>query len=267
LICGGIFFTAGVVYILFSSHIAALAAATVPDLASIERFKGLLFIVFTTLLLFFIIYAMLLRINRQQGRLLNFGNRLIAAERRAAALVVADSAAREIGNLLMTLEYYIQELPDTACNEKSDALQRVKTAQARLKRLAKSLAAVTGRKTKKEYFDLAAAVKDAISFAGKHRNFSYCKVSLRGLEQVMFMGNLLLVYQMILNLYFENIIQLMSIFRTYSPKYGSELRKDCLCQLNTYLPYVNTIGFANSGMKIAEIFISHRIKLSSKQIN
>jgi two-component system sensor histidine kinase HydH len=200
LICGGVFFTAGVFYILFSSHISALAAATVPDLASIEKFKGLLFIAFTSLLLFFIIYAMLLRINRQHRRLLNFGNRLIAAERRAAALVVADSAAREIGSLLMAIEYYIQELSDTAPNEKSEALQRVTTAQIRLKKLARNLAAATGRQAKKEYFDLAAAVREAISFARSHRSLNSCTIEFTGTGEIMFMGNLLLIYQAILNL-------------------------------------------------------------------
>lgn len=196
----GVFFAAGVGYILFSSHFAALTAATVPDLASIEKTKGLLFIVFTTVLLFCVLYAMLLRLDRQQRRLLNFGNRLIAAERQASALVLADSVAHEVSNLLMTLEYHVQELADAAGEEKKDALQKVNSSQDRLKALARRLARVSGREARKTYFNLFAAVSDALAFAEKHRSLRFCKIEQTGPEDLMFMGNLLLIYQMILNL-------------------------------------------------------------------
>ncbi len=195
-----VFFAAGVGYILFSSHIAALTAATVPDLASIERTKGLLFIVFTTVLLFCVLYTMMLRIDRQQHRLLNFGNRLIAAERQASALVLADSVAREISNLIMTLEFNIQELADAAGHEKPAALEKVNAAQERLKALARRLARASTWHASKEYFNFFASVKDALAFAEKHRSLRSCKISLKGPQELMFMGNLLLVYQMILNL-------------------------------------------------------------------
>lgn len=196
----GIFLVAGVVYILFSTHLAALAAPSVTDLSAIEKFKGLLFIAFTTVLLFCIIYGMLVRLDRQHRRLLNFANRLIAAERQASALVLADSVAHEISSLLMTLEYNIEELADAAGEQKSGALQKVNDAQNRLKNLARKLARVSSLQAKKEYFNFFAAVRDALTFARKHRSLRFFKIDLRGPEDLMFMGNLFLVYQMILNL-------------------------------------------------------------------
>jgi len=196
----GVFFAAGVAYILFSSHIAALAAPSVSELESIEKFKGLVFIVFTTVLLFCIIYGMLARLDRQHRWLLNFGNRLIAAERQASALVLADSVAHEISSLLMTLEYNIEELADAAGEQKPGALKKVNDAQDRLKNLARKLARASSLQATKEYFNLFAAVRDALTFAGKHRSLRFCEIDLKGPEDLMFMGNLFLVYQMVLNL-------------------------------------------------------------------
>ena len=195
-----VFFALGMAYIVFSSHLAAVAAGTIPHMESIERTKGILFVVVTTGLLFGIIYGMLLRIDRQQRRLLSFGNRLIAAERQASALVLADSVAREISTLVMTLEYNIEELAEAAGEEKPVALGKVNSAQTRLKDLVRRLTQMESRHARKSYFDLCAAVKDALTFVEKHRNLRACRIHFRGPDQLMFMGSLILVYQAVLNL-------------------------------------------------------------------
>ncbi|MFP4194724.1 MAG: sensor histidine kinase [Desulfobacterales bacterium] len=197
-----VFFMAGVIYILLSSHIAALAAATVPDLASIEKIKGFLFIIFTALLLFFVIYFLMIKIERQQRRLLNFGNRLIAAERRAATAVLADSVSHEIGNVLMNVEYYSSELEEAEGEEKLAAVKRINDARIRLSNLARRLGNVARHlgEESRELINFSAAIKDALGFAGRHRRLRSVRVELDAPNELMFMGNLLLIYQMVINL-------------------------------------------------------------------
>ncbi|MFW6082100.1 MAG: sensor histidine kinase [Desulfosalsimonas sp.] len=196
------FFAAGVAYILLSSHIAALAAATVPDLAFIEKTKGFLFIVFTTLMLFAAIYALMLKIDHQQRRVLNFGNRLIAEERRATAAVLADSVSHEIGTVLMSIEYYTTELEEATGEEKAAALEKINQDRAKLGSIARRLGNVARQigDENSDFFNLSAAVKDSLGFAGRHRKLRKCRVDMEGPGEIMFMGNLLLIYQMTINM-------------------------------------------------------------------
>ncbi|MFP3980261.1 MAG: sensor histidine kinase [Desulfobacterales bacterium] len=203
LLVSACFFVAGVIYILLSSRIAALTAATIPELAFIEQIKGFVFIVCMTLLLFGVIYGLLLRIYRQHQRLMNFGNRLIAAERQATAAVFADSVAHDLGNVLMSLEYYTGELAECAGADKAAALEQLGASQARLRSLVKRLSAAGGRppgEGKKQYFNLAFAVNDALRFAEKHRSMRSCRVEFRAPGEWMVTGYLLLIYQMTINL-------------------------------------------------------------------
>ncbi|MGM0454157.1 MAG: sensor histidine kinase [Thermodesulfobacteriota bacterium] len=203
LVISAVFFAAGIAYILLSSHIAALFAASVPDLATIEKIKGIIYVVVTTILLFGLLYGQLLRIQRQQRKLLNFGNRLIDAERQATAGVFADSVAGEISNVLMTMEYNINILVEGKPEEKQAAMANINRSQARLNSLARRLGKVGGSRagqTKQDYFDLSAALKDAIDFAGKHQKLRSCALEFRGPDSLMFMGNPLLIYQMLINL-------------------------------------------------------------------
>ncbi|MBS3731886.1 MAG: HAMP domain-containing histidine kinase [Desulfobacterales bacterium] len=203
LLVSACFFVAGVSYILLSSRIAALTAATIPELAFIEQIKGFLFIVCMTLLLFGVIYGLLLRIHRQHQRIMNFGNRLIAAERQATAAVFADSVAHDLGNMLMSLEYYTGELAETTGEEKAAALGQLTESHARLKSLVQRLTAAGGRppgEAQKQYFNLVFALNDALRFAEKHRSVRSSKVELKAPGEWMFMGHLLLIYQMTINL-------------------------------------------------------------------
>ncbi|MFW6272086.1 MAG: ATP-binding protein [Desulfosalsimonas sp.] len=197
-----VFFAAGVLYILLSSHIAALTAATVPDLASIEKIKGFMFVVFTSLLLFFVIYFLMIKIDRQQRRILNFGNRLIAAERRAATAVLADSVSREIGNVLMNVEFYCSELEDATGEKEVEAVRQVNDARTKLNTLARRLGNVSRHmgEQSRELINLSSAVKDALGFAGRHRRLRFTSINLDAPNELMFMGNLLLIYQMVINL-------------------------------------------------------------------
>lgn len=196
------FFCAGVGYILLSSHIAAIAAATVPDLASIEKIKGLLFIACTTLLLFFVVFGLMRRIDRQQRRLLNFGNRLIAAERRATAAVLADSVSHDIGNVLMSLEYYTNEMVEARDAEKKTAMEKIGDSLSRLNSLARRMGKISGHLANeaREYLNLPHALQDALDFASRHRSLRSCRLDVEAPEELMFMGNLLLIYQMVINL-------------------------------------------------------------------
>ncbi|MCF8037064.1 MAG: HAMP domain-containing histidine kinase [Desulfobacteraceae bacterium] len=203
LLVSACFFAAGVIYILISSRLAALTAATIPELAFIEQIKGFLFIVCMTLLLFGVIYGLLLRIYRQHQKLVNFGNLLISAERKATAAVFADSVAHDLGNVLMTLEYYTGELAEGTGADKAAALEQIGASQARLKSMVKRLTAAGGRppgEGKKQYFNLAFSVNEALRFAEKHRSVRSCRVELKAPGEWMFMGYLLLIYQMTINL-------------------------------------------------------------------
>ncbi|MCF8026111.1 MAG: HAMP domain-containing histidine kinase, partial [Desulfobacteraceae bacterium] len=87
--------------------------------------------------------------------------------------------------------------------KKAAALEQLTESHARLKNLVQRLSAAGGRppgEAQKQYFNLAFAVNDALRFAEKHRSVRSCKVELKAPGEWMFMGSLLLIYQMIINL-------------------------------------------------------------------
>ncbi|MFO7931663.1 MAG: hypothetical protein ACQETG_01255 [Thermodesulfobacteriota bacterium] len=109
-----------------------------------KKQRGFLFIAFIILLLFTVIYVLILKIDRQQRRVLNFGNRLIEEQRRATAAVLADSVSHEIGNVVMSIEYYTTELEEATGEERIAALEKINQGRAFFHSCAASLGAGMG---------------------------------------------------------------------------------------------------------------------------
>jgi len=191
----------GAIYILFSTHFAALFAATLSEMSSIETIKGMLFIGSTTILLFLIVYVLLLRVRSNEQKLLSFGNQLIAAERRAAAGVFAESIAHDINNVLMPMSSYIDEL-DERLGQKDNIVEKLRSSHSRLTRLVRRLGKAGGQyiNGKKDYFDLSAQIRHVMDFVKTHKKVRFCDIQIEGPNVLMFMGNPLLIHQMIINL-------------------------------------------------------------------
>ncbi len=191
----------GTLYILFSSRMAALMAGSRSELSSIETVKGMIFIGSTTVLLFIIVYYLLLRVRENEQRLLNFGNRLIAAERRATAGIFADSVAYEINNVLMPMSSFIEELEERL-GPGEDIIQKLRSSHSRLTRLVRGLGKAGGQyiNGKKDYFDLIRQIRSGMDFVKIHKKVKFCDLQFHGPATLMFMGNPLLIQQMIINL-------------------------------------------------------------------
>ncbi len=103
--------------------------------------------------------------------------------------------------MLMNIEYYTIELQEATGEERTAAAGQVDESRERLKNLARRLSKITRHlgEENREFVNLSGAVKDAMDFAGRHRSLRSVRVDFEGAGEIMFMGNLLLIYQVIHN--------------------------------------------------------------------
>lgn len=113
----GVYITVCIAYILVSGWIAANVATSAEDLTRIEAIKGVAFVVFSGLLIFFITYASLKRIRANEAQILAQERALLQAQRRSVAAMSAASIAHDLKNLLLALSGLVEELRG---HEKSD---------------------------------------------------------------------------------------------------------------------------------------------------
>ena len=189
-------------YIIVSGDIAARLSGSLPHLEEIERIKGILFVVVTSLLLFAFLFALLRRMAESERRLKALREAIVAAERQSAAGIFASSVAHDINNVLMVMGTVSAELRHEAPTAAPDLLDHLDTATGRLQDLVRRLQQASGRGLgeAEEEFDLAATVRDTVSLAGSHRKVRHCRVSLTAPDQLPFRGRQGMVHRMLLNL-------------------------------------------------------------------
>lgn len=94
-------------YIVISGELALNVARSPEELATIERYKGLAFIVFSSLLFYVIARILVRRILQQEHELMVQRRALLESEMRAAAGIMAASVAHDIKNVLTLFNFQL----------------------------------------------------------------------------------------------------------------------------------------------------------------
>lgn len=192
------------VYIIISGDIALSSTQSPQQLALMERYKGLAFVFFTSLL-FYVITRILVRRILQQESELNFQRRaLLEAEMRGAAGLMAASVAHDIKNVLTLFNFQIYRLnrgqPETG--EQHPVLDKLAEGVDRLDGLAKRLLALsrTGVMLDAQDQDLVAVIQDNVEFLRLHETVRSCELTLSTSAPIPMMLHRGLIDQMMLNL-------------------------------------------------------------------
>ncbi|GAB4322996.1 MAG: hypothetical protein Kow0074_14860 [Candidatus Zixiibacteriota bacterium] len=202
LIISGLFLLIALLYILVSGHLASQASQSVLDLETIERIKGIIFVVTTSVLLFVLCYVLFRRIARRERELVRYRGALLASERRAAAGLFASSVAHDMNNVLTIVDYATHALSKQKSNRDSEIIDDLRQANSHLKRLSGVLLRASGRNLPESVadFNLAATVREVAELARTHRKVKHCTVTVETPPTLLFCGIPILVQQMVLNL-------------------------------------------------------------------
>lgn len=193
-----------VIYIGISSYLAAKSAHSVEELAQIETFKGVLFVLVCSALLFTLTYFLLKRIARGQEAVLAHAGALLMAERRAMAGIFATSVAHDMNNIL-TVGVATADLLRMQKNLTPTQAEMVADLEAtftRMTDLTRRLSALGRGGLQGEFAtaDLASVVRDEVTFACRHSRLRSCQVTVQAAEAVPLSICTPMIQQMIVNL-------------------------------------------------------------------
>ncbi len=198
------YFAVASIYILLSGKIAALISMSVAELAKVEEIKGCLFVLTTTLLLFFLVFWIFKRIEADEQKIESYRDELVASERRAAAGLFASSVAHDIGSILT-----ITKLATSQLSQESDLpenkrylLKQLEQANQELFDLTKRLShsPVSDLTSEAVSFDLVTEVRETLDLARLHRKIIHCSLEMDTPDRLNVHGDPALIHQMILNL-------------------------------------------------------------------
>jgi two-component system sensor histidine kinase HydH len=189
------------VYILLSGRVAAEISRSVPELARLELFKGLTFILVTGGAYFAIVLALLRRMAFQEMKLLQHQSALIRSEGRALAGIFAASVAHDIRNVIGMIRGHLDQAMGTAAKP-DEPLADIAKGLSELNGLSNRLMMLGKPKDLEEIvaIDLPAVVRNVVKFGPTHIKIRTCKLSVSLDEPAVVMGNESLVDRMLMNL-------------------------------------------------------------------
>ena len=194
----------GIAYIIASGYLAAEFAESIRHLKHIEFIKGIGFIVFTALLLLLLLYVLLRRIAYKERVCAHQREALILSENRALAGMFASSVAHDINNVLMVLDYAVEQLARER-SDHPDHAQRIKQLQETNERI-KELTTRLGQAASPEppdvfdRVDLIETIEKTVDLARTHNRVRTCTLELKVDESITLDGNSVMIHQMLLNL-------------------------------------------------------------------
>lgn len=199
-----IYAVTSVIYIVASSHVAAVTSRSVAQLEQLERLKGILFVLCTGVLLYVFALLLLMRVKRQQEILIVQRDSLIASEHRALAGLFAASVSHDINNVLTVARGSADLLaaPQAGIETKkhaADAMQRAFIDLAALSQRLMNLGRESPAGTRCER-DLAAVVERAVRLARRHERVRRCTLTTKAADAVVLAVDEVLVDRMLLNL-------------------------------------------------------------------
>jgi signal transduction histidine kinase len=193
-----------VIYIVTSTHVAAVAAQSVEQLEHLERVKGILFVVGTGVLFYLVALGLLILLRRQQDLLVAQHDEVVASEHRSLAGLFAASVAHDINNLLSVARGNAELLamPAARAETKQQAAQAMERAFVDLAVLSQRLMTLGRDKlpgTQGER-NLVAVVERAVQLARRHERLRRCTITTKLGDAVNLPMDEVLVDRTLLNL-------------------------------------------------------------------
>ncbi len=194
----------GAVYIVISGQIAAGAAETVEQLQRIETIKGIIFIVFTGILITSSAYILLTKIAQREVDLIQQREALIISESRAMAGLMASSVAHDINNVLTVVQFAVDRL--VAIKQETDEFNTmassIQTSATHLKALAHRMVEIARERNIKEFdkVDLVEIAKESCQIAAINMRNLENSINLQGDSSMRIFGSHIVLQQMLLNL-------------------------------------------------------------------
>ncbi len=190
-------------YIYLSSKMAAGKSLNLAQMQNIETFKGIIFVVVTTGIIFAGLWILLHRVARDEAQLVAQQEELMRLQSQSLASVFASSVAHDINNTLTILNYYFTDF-----GEKSRDLNEATTRQAiqhalnDLADLVQRLLRVgtTSMPSSKVEMDMVQVIQETLKFIRKDHRFRHCTIRYEGEDTAPFTGNVASIRQLLLNL-------------------------------------------------------------------
>jgi two-component system NtrC family sensor kinase len=190
------------IYIVLSAELAAHRSQSVSQLEHIETFKGLAFVVVTSLLLFGGSFLSLRRMKRDGEQLLLRERALVAAEGRVLAGLTASSVAHDANNVLLTLVSDLEELEEKVPEPTRDAIERLRSSARRVIELNRRLvtASRAGVAHDLRDADLGLLAQENVDALRSHEHLRGCTVAVIREGDLTARTSPLLVHQILTNL-------------------------------------------------------------------
>lgn len=186
-------------YIFVSSYLAGALAVSKLQLTEIEFWKGIAFVITTSAIVFALAFSILRRVTEREHELAQNRQALVVAERRALSGVFAAAVAHDINN---TLSVFHGGLDELAAGGTSEPLRNMQLALDGLQKMTAQLlqASRDNGFTELVASDLAAIVRDAVSFGRIHSRIRHCRIEERIPAEAPCHAHPALLRQMMLNL-------------------------------------------------------------------
>jgi signal transduction histidine kinase len=199
------YFVVTATWIKLSTYIAGSKSISVEELERIETVKGLGFMAFSSIMLFFAAYWVLRRHARYAQMLVTSQQKLVQAEREAVSGLLAASVAHDISNLLTIQRLSLETIkgsPDLSVRAK-DSIDRLDRATQRLTDIVTRLRNA-GRSIFREAprnFDAGVAIADTIALMRVHSASRDTTIMFgEPNERLELNGYPVLVHQLVMNL-------------------------------------------------------------------
>lgn len=180
LLLAGTYTLLSMIYIRISSAVAAGMAGSVEELQEIEQVKGILFVVFSGLLLFAMSWGLLRALQHRNNQLLRNRAILAGSERLAIAGIFASSMAHDINNVLTVIQGNLDLLQESVSLSMHDRhlVEEVGGASEKLGTMSRRLMHSARQNTAGsiQQGDLVSVVREGLDFARSHRGVKQCAI-------------------------------------------------------------------------------------------
>ena len=204
IIFSGIYGLAAFFYIWISGLLAEKYAGDLSNLSHIEFIKGTLFVIVTSVLLFFLLRYLLKSINRSEMRLKRQQRELQQSERRAVSGMLASSIGHDINNILTVSNSCVYKLErHTALSvDQQKYLDTLRQTNEDLSKLVQRLMSVGSEGVTGEFkrVNLNKLIRQAVEYAKVNIEVTYADIEVETNVQLVIEGQDDLIHQMIFNL-------------------------------------------------------------------
>ena len=190
------------VYIALSTQLAAASSDSLHRLATIEKVKGISFVLISGALFYFISLKLLKRIAVQSELLHEQRKALVVSDRRAMAGSMAMSVAHDMNNQITVMHVGLDELSALPEVRAHEAFRFIKCAVEDLNRLSRQLLNM-GRQNMTMDFQRAHVrdiVEEVIELIGRHPRTRDCRITMSVGSDLDMRLNVAVVSQMLFNL-------------------------------------------------------------------